>query len=63
MQTGQAPTKNSDAMKKVMESLALDGDDDDDEMAVEPPAKKEKKRKHDAMEVSLCRRRLGAGRC
>lgn len=43
-ETGTAPTKNSDTMKKVLDALALDHDDDDGESDVEmangaPPVK------------------------
>ncbi|KAG8995407.1 snoRNP complex protein nop56 [Tulasnella sp. JGI-2019a] len=50
-ETGAPPTKNSDAMRKVMESLSID----DAEMTIEetpaPPKDKKKKRKADAMEI------------
>jgi nucleolar protein 56 len=60
-ETGAPPSKNTDAIRKVLESLALDEDDEDDEMAetepilplIEPTPKKEKKkkRKSDAMDI------------
>jgi nucleolar protein 56 len=60
-ETGAPPSKNADAIRKVLESLALDEDDEDDEMAetdpilplIEPTPKKEKKkkRKSDAMDI------------
>ncbi|KAJ7074404.1 hypothetical protein C8F01DRAFT_1273523 [Mycena amicta] len=54
-ETGAPPSKNADAMRKVLEDLALE-EDDDDEMpltALEPSPKKKdkKKRKSDAMDV------------
>ncbi|KAG8705877.1 snoRNP complex protein nop56 [Ceratobasidium sp. 395] len=63
---GTAPTKNSEAMRKVLESLGLDDEeeDSDDEMAdaeqgapavpgvmVSPPKKEKKKRKAEAVEL------------
>ncbi|KAG8997021.1 snoRNP complex protein nop56 [Tulasnella sp. 427] len=52
-ETGIPPTKNSDAMKKVIEKIALDTDGDH-EMADEPEKEKKdkkKKRKSEAMEI------------
>ncbi|KAI0315603.1 Nop-domain-containing protein [Amylostereum chailletii] len=64
-ETGEAPSKNADAIRKVIDQLAMDVDEEDaDDMdaepalpliEAEPPRKKEKKdkkkRKHDDMEV------------
>ncbi|KAG9102871.1 K(+)/H(+) antiporter, partial [Ceratobasidium sp. 392] len=65
-ETGAPPTKNSEAMRKVLESIALDDDEEgsDDEMAdaeegapavpgvmVSPPKKEKKKRKAEAVEL------------
>lgn len=57
-ETGAPPSKNADAIRKVLDELALDedGDDEDEEMpltTLEPSPKKEKrkKRKSDAMDV------------
>ncbi|CAE6505851.1 unnamed protein product [Rhizoctonia solani] len=59
-ETGEAPTKNSEAMRKVLESIGMDEDDEDDEdeemspvegvsavpdVMVNPPKKEKKKRK------------------
>ncbi|KAH7915458.1 Nop-domain-containing protein [Hygrophoropsis aurantiaca] len=60
--TGEPPSKNADAIRKVLDSLALD-DDEDEEMDVDdaepilpllevsPKKDKKKKRKSDAMDV------------
>lgn len=63
-ETGAPPTKNSEAMRKVLESIALDEDEDDDDMAdveeeaaavpdvtIAPPKKEKKKRKAEAIEL------------
>jgi GTP cyclohydrolase FolE2 len=57
-QTGVPPSRNVDAMRKVLEALALEGGSDIDEEIVdvsvlEPvnPEKKKRKRKSEAMEV------------
>ncbi|KIJ17579.1 hypothetical protein PAXINDRAFT_129735 [Paxillus involutus ATCC 200175] len=65
-ETGAPPSKNADAIRKVLDSLALDdaGDDDDDvemddaepalpfiEASPEPKKDKKKKRANDAMDV------------
>ncbi|KAF9465303.1 hypothetical protein BDZ94DRAFT_1254202 [Collybia nuda] len=63
-ETGAAPSKNADTMRKVLEELALDDDDDDNDVDMEGPAlttleaspkkekkDKKKKRKSDAMDV------------
>ncbi|KAF8713179.1 Nop protein, partial [Rhizoctonia solani] len=66
-ETGEAPTKNSEAMRKVLESIGMDEDDDDSdeemspvetapvvpgEMASSPKKEKKKKRKaEEAMEL------------
>ncbi|KEP47080.1 small nuclear ribonucleoprotein [Rhizoctonia solani 123E] len=59
-ETGEAPTKNSEAMRKVLESIGMDEDDEEDEdeemspvegasavpdVMVSPPKKEKKKRK------------------
>ncbi|CEL62497.1 Nucleolar protein 56 OS=Schizosaccharomyces pombe (strain 972 / ATCC 24843) GN=nop56 PE=3 SV=1 [Rhizoctonia solani AG-1 IB] len=57
-ETGEAPTKNSEAMRKVLESIGMDEDDDDSDEEMSPvetapvvpgemasPAKKEKKKR------------------
>ncbi|KAG8738389.1 snoRNP complex protein nop56 [Ceratobasidium sp. 414] len=61
-ETGAPPTKNSEAMRKVLESIALDDEEEgsDDEMAdaeeevpgivLSPPKKEKKKRKAEAIE-------------
>ncbi|CAE6451061.1 unnamed protein product [Rhizoctonia solani] len=63
-ETGEAPTKNSEAMRKVLESIGMDEDDDDSDEEMSPvetapvvpgemasPAKKEKKKKRKAEEA------------
>ncbi|KAJ7197283.1 Nop-domain-containing protein [Mycena pura] len=57
-ETGAPPSKNSEAMRKVMQDLALEDDDEDGDVdmpltTLEPSPKKEKKkkRKSDAMDV------------
>ncbi|KAG9102859.1 snoRNP complex protein nop56 [Ceratobasidium sp. 392] len=65
-ETGAPPTKNSEAMRKVLESIGLDDDEEgsDDEMAdaeegapavpgimVSPPKKEKKKRKAEVVEL------------
>jgi nucleolar protein 56 len=63
-ETGAPPGKNADAIRKVMDQLALEKDDEDEDMAdvepilplieAEPPKKKDKKkrkRKADEMEL------------
>lgn len=59
-ETGAPPSKNADAIRKVLEELALDDDDDDEEMdeagpiltTLEvTPKKEKKKRKSDDMDV------------
>ncbi|CAE6468929.1 unnamed protein product [Rhizoctonia solani] len=65
-ETGEAPTKNSEAMRKVLESIGMDEDDEDEDedeemspvegVSVVPavtasPAKKEKKKKRKAEEA------------
>ncbi|KAF7295184.1 hypothetical protein MIND_01057200 [Mycena indigotica] len=56
-ETGAAPSKNADAMRKVLQDLALEDEEDDDEpmplttLEPSPKKKKEKKRKSEAMEV------------
>jgi len=64
-ETGAAPTKNSEAMRKVLESIGMDDEEDasDDDMAdadgapavpgvmLSPPKKEKKKRKADAVEL------------
>jgi nucleolar protein 56 len=57
-QTGVPPSRNVDAMRKVLEVLALEDDSDVDEEIVDVPVlepknpeKKRKKRKSEAMEV------------
>lgn len=64
-ETGAAPTKNSEAMRKVLESIGLDEEEEgsDDDMAdadgapavpgvmLSPPKKEKKKRKADAIEL------------
>ncbi|QRV92392.1 small nuclear ribonucleoprotein [Ceratobasidium sp. AG-Ba] len=61
-ETGAPPTKNSEAMRKVLESIGLDDEDEDDDMAdaeepavpevaVSPPKKEKKKRKAEAVEL------------
>jgi len=59
--------KNADAIRKVLEELALDDDDDDEEMdeagpilttlEVTPKKEKKQKRKSDAMDIDERRRR------
>ncbi|CAE6415327.1 unnamed protein product [Rhizoctonia solani] len=63
-ETGEAPTKNSEAMRKVLESIGMDEDDDDSDEEMSPvdtapvvpgeipsPVKKEKKKKRKAEEA------------
>ncbi|KAJ8520136.1 hypothetical protein ONZ45_g3018 [Pleurotus djamor] len=65
-ETGAPPSKNADAIQKVLQELALEDDDEDAEMEdinegpalttleatpVEPKPKKDKKRKSESMEV------------
>jgi nucleolar protein 56 len=61
-ETGAPPSKNADAIRKVLEELALDDDDEDDEemdeagpllttLEVTPKKEKKKKRKSDDMDV------------
>ncbi|CAK5279411.1 unnamed protein product [Mycena citricolor] len=57
-ETGAAPSKNSEAMRKVLQDLALEDDADDDADAEMPlttlepsPKKEKKKRKSEAMDV------------
>lgn len=58
-ETGAPPSKNADAMRKVLEDLALDDDDDVDgdaepvltTLEASPKKEKKKKRKSDAMDV------------
>ncbi|KAG6919217.1 hypothetical protein DXG01_008011 [Tephrocybe rancida] len=58
-ETGQPPSKNADAIRKVLEDLAMDEDDEDEDLdgpvltTLEPSPKKEKKkkRKSDDMDV------------
>ncbi|KAF7791496.1 hypothetical protein EIP86_002512 [Pleurotus ostreatoroseus] len=47
-ETGEPPAKNADAIRKVLEQLALDEDEEDVEMAAPAPAEKEKKKKRKA---------------
>ncbi|KAG8898942.1 snoRNP complex protein nop56 [Tulasnella sp. 403] len=52
--TGEPPAKNSEAMKKVIESLPADEDGDHDmveDLSPSPTKEKKRKRKSDAMEV------------
>ena len=63
-ETGAPPSKNADAMRKVLESLSLDNEDEDEDEDVDmdaepalttlvptPKKEKKKKRKIDAMDV------------
>jgi nucleolar protein 56 len=57
-ETGAPPSKNADAIRKVLDDLALEDDDEDADVdmpltTLEPSPKKEKKkkRKSDAMDV------------
>lgn len=58
-ESGAPPTKNVDAIRKVLDQMALDGDDDDEEEPalplIEATPKKDKKKKRkaedDAMDV------------
>lgn len=51
-ETGQPPSKNADAIQKVLEQLALEDDDEDEEEValpkIEPSPKKDKKKKRKA---------------
>jgi len=46
-ETGTAPSKNSEAMRKALEAIALDADEKEDGMDVDESPKKEKKDKKD----------------
>jgi nucleolar protein 56 len=60
-ENGVPPSKNADAIRKVLDALALEEDDDDDEMDVdaaplttleaEPKKEKKHKRKSESMDV------------
>ena len=62
-ETGAPPSKNADAIRKVLDALALEEDDDDDDdgmdvdaapltsLEAEPKKEKKKKRKSESMEV------------
>ncbi|KAG6854281.1 snoRNP complex protein nop56 [Blastosporella zonata] len=60
-ETGQPPSKNADAIRKVLEDLAMDNDEDDEDVEMDGPAlttlvpspkkEKKKKRKSDDMDV------------
>lgn len=58
-ETGAPPSKNADAMRKVLDTLTLDDDEDVDmdaepvltTLEVSPKKEKKKKRKNDEMEV------------
>ena len=61
-ETGTPPSKNTDAMRKALESIALDADEDEDAMDEDAPSpvkkekkekKDKKKRKSDAMDVDV----------
>ncbi|KAJ7702454.1 hypothetical protein B0H17DRAFT_1167267 [Mycena rosella] len=55
-ETGAPPSKNADAIRKVLQDLALEDDDNDEEMPLttlepSPQKEKKKKRKSEAMDV------------
>lgn len=64
-ETGEAPSKNADAMRKALDAIALeDGDESDDEMQVdgtgapalpllEPSPKKDKKKKRKSADADM----------